>query len=148
MPDYNEVEILLAEDNPRDAEMTQRALRKINFANKVHWVKDGEAALNYLTRHGEYSDRPISSNPKLVLLDIKMPKVDGIEVLRQIKSNENLKKIPVVVMTSSNEERDVIESYRLGVNSYNVKPVEFSAFAETVARAGLYWILTNRAPVP
>jgi two-component system response regulator len=146
MPDYNEVEILLAEDNPRDAEMTQRALRKINFANKVHWVKDGEAALNYLTRQGEYADRPTSSNPKLVLLDIKMPKVDGIEVLRQIKSSENLKKIPVVVMTSSNEERDVIESYRLGVNSYIVKPVEFSAFAETVARAGLYWILTNRAP--
>jgi CheY-like chemotaxis protein len=148
MPDYNEVEILLAEDNPRDAEMTQRALRKINFANKVHWVKDGEAALDYLTRSGEYADRPASSNPKLVLLDIKMPKIDGIEVLRQIKSNENLKKIPVVVMTSSNEERDVIESYRLGVNSYIVKPVEFSAFAETVARAGLYWILTNRAPVP
>jgi CheY-like chemotaxis protein len=148
MPDYNEVEILLAEDNPRDAEMTQRALRKINFANKVHWVKDGEAALNYLTRDGEYADRPASSNPKLVLLDIKMPKVDGIEVLRQIKANEDLKKIPVVVMTSSNEERDVIESYRLGVNSYIVKPVEFSVFAETVARAGLYWILTNRAPVP
>ncbi|HVY05437.1 MAG TPA: response regulator [Burkholderiales bacterium] len=145
MTEYPEVEILLAEDNPRDAEMTQRALRKTNFVNKVHWVKDGEEALDFLLRQGAYADRP-ASTPRLVLLDIKMPKVDGIEVLRRIKSNDHLKSIPVVVMTSSNEEKDVIDSYKLGVNSYIVKPVEFSAFAETVARAGLYWILTNRAP--
>jgi CheY-like chemotaxis protein len=146
MVDYDQVEILLAEDNPRDAEMTMRALRKINFLNKVHWVKDGEEALNYLLRIGEYADRGVANAPKLVLLDIKMPKVDGIEVLRRIKSDENLQGIPVVVMTSSNEERDVFESYRLGVNSYIVKPVEFASFVETVAKIGLYWILTNRAP--
>src|SRR5258706_13045493 len=146
MADYDQVEILLAEDNPRDAEMTMRALRKINFLNKVHWVKDGEEALNYLLRIGEYAERAPATVPKLVLLDIKMPKMDGIEVLRRIKSDELLKGIPVVVMTSSNEERDVVESYRLGVNSYIVKPVEFAAFVETVARIGLYWILTNRAP--
>jgi two-component system response regulator len=146
MVDYDQVEILLAEDNPRDAEMTMRALRKINFLNKVHWVKDGEEALNYLLRTGEYADRAAANAPKLVLLDIKMPKVDGIEVLRQIKAEGPLQGIPVVVMTSSNEERDVVESYRLGVNSYIVKPVEFASFVETVAKIGLYWILTNRAP--
>jgi two-component system, response regulator len=146
MVDYNQVEILLAEDNPRDAEMTMRALRKINFLNKVHWVKDGEEALHYLMRTAEYSDRAPANSPKLVLLDIKMPKVDGIEVLRRIKSDPALQGIPVVVMTSSNEERDVFESYRLGVNSYIVKPVEFASFVETVAKIGLYWILTNRAP--
>ena len=146
MIDYDQVEILLAEDNPRDAEMTMRALRKINFLNKVHWVKDGEEALHYLLRTGEYADRAATNVPKLVLLDIKMPKVDGIEVLRRIKSDAHLQGIPVVVMTSSNEERDVFESYRLGVNSYIVKPVAFDAFIETVAKIGLYWILTNRAP--
>ncbi|HEX7951794.1 MAG TPA: response regulator [Burkholderiales bacterium] len=146
MVDYDQVEILLAEDNPRDAEMTMRALRKINFINKVHWVKDGEEALHYLLRTGEYSDRAASKSPKVVLLDIKMPKVDGIEVLRRVKADDSLKGIPIVVMTSSNEERDIFESYRLGVNSYIVKPVEFAAFVETVANIGLYWILTNRAP--
>jgi len=146
MADYNDVEILFAEDNPRDAEMTMRALRKINFTNKVFWVKDGEEALQYLLREGPYAERTESSKPKLVLLDIKMPKVDGIEVLRRIKSTEELKGIPVVMMTSSNEERDVCESYKLGVNSYIVKPVDFGAFVETVAGAGLYWVLTNRVP--
>jgi CheY-like chemotaxis protein len=146
MIDYDQVEILLAEDNPRDAEMTMRALRKINFLNKVHWVKDGEEALDYLLRAGEYADRAARKTPKLVLLDIKMPKVDGIEVLRRVKANEELRGIPIVVMTSSNEERDVFESYRLGVNSYIVKPVEFASFVETVANIGLYWILTNHVP--
>ena len=145
MIDYTQVEILLAEDNPLDAEMTMRALRKINFINKVHWVKDGEEALHYLLGTGIYSDRDANSVPRLVLLDIKMPKVDGIEVLRQIKSHEKLQTIPVVVMTSSNEDRDVIETYRLGVNSYIVKPVEFASFVETVANIGMYWMLTNRA---
>jgi two-component system response regulator len=140
-----QIEILLVEDNPEDAEMTMRALRKRNLANLLHWVKDGEEALDYLFRTGQYAGRSASQPPKLVLLDIKMPKVDGIEVLRRIKASE-LKSLPVVVMTSSNEERDVVESYRLGVNSYIVKPVQFDAFMDTVAKIGLYWVLTNRVP--
>jgi two-component system, response regulator len=142
---FEQIEILLAEDNPEDAEMTMRALRKHNLANHVHWVKDGEEALDYLFCRGQYAGRDPARPPKLVLLDIKMPKVDGIEVLRQVKSSE-LKSVVVVVMTSSNEERDVIESYRLGVNSYIVKPVAFEAFLETVSKIGLYWVLTNRVP--
>ncbi|HEV3008149.1 MAG TPA: response regulator [Burkholderiales bacterium] len=145
MSAFEQVEILLVEDNPEDAEMTMRALRKRNLANHVHWVKDGEEALDYLFCSGPYAGRSPGHPPKLVLLDIKMPKVDGIEVLRRVKGSE-LRAIPVVVMTSSNEERDVLESYRLGVNSYIVKPVQFDAFIETVANIGLYWMLTNRAP--
>jgi len=141
-----QVEILLVEDNPHDAEMTLRALRRNNLANRVHWVKDGEEALAYLFRTGAYAGRDAASAPRLVMLDIKMPKVDGIEVLRRVKGDEETRAIPVVVMTSSNEERDVVESYRLGVNSYIVKPVEFDAFLETVAKIGLYWVLTNRVP--
>ena len=132
------VEILLAEDNAEDAEMTMRALRRNNLANRLRWVRDGAEALDYL--------RAVARAPKLVLLDIKMPKVDGIEVLRQLKNDPAMRAIPVVVMTSSNEERDVVESYRLGVNSYIVKPVQFDAFAQTVAKIGLYWMLTNRVP--
>ena len=140
-----QMEILLVEDNAEDAEMTMRALRKRNLANHVHWVKDGEEALDYLFCTGQYVARERGRPPNLVLLDIKMPKVDGIEVLRRIKGSE-LRTVPVVVMTSSNEERDVIESYRLGANSYIVKPVAFDAFLETVAGIGLYWVLTNRVP--
>jgi len=140
-----QMEILLVEDNAEDAEMTMRALRKRNLANHVHWVKDGEEALDYLFCSGQYVARERGRPPKLVLLDIKMPKVDGIEVLRRIKGSE-LRTVPVVVMTSSNEERDVIESYRLGANSYIVKPVAFDAFLDTVAGIGLYWVLTNRVP--
>jgi len=146
MENLEQVEILLAEDNPRDAEMTQRALRKHNLGNRVFWVKDGAEALDYLFCRGSYADRDPGRPPKLVLLDIKMPKVDGIEVLRQIKADERTRIVPVVVMTSSNEERDVFESYRLGVNSYIVKPVEFGPFLEVVAKIGLYWVLTNRVP--
>jgi CheY-like chemotaxis protein len=145
MTGFEQVEILLVEDNPEDAEMTMRALRKRNLANQVHWVKDGEEALDYLFCSGPYAGRNPAHPPKLVLLDIKMPKVDGIEVLRRVKGSD-LKSIPVVVMTSSNEERDVLESYRLGVNSYIVKPVQFEAFLKTVSSIGLYWVLTNRAP--
>ena len=134
-----QLEILLVEDNPQDAEMTQRALRQHNLVNRLHWVKDGAEALEYLLAN----DR---QKPKLVLLDLKMPKVDGIEVLRRIKADASLRAIPVVIMTSSNEERDVVETYRLGVNSYIVKPVEFEAFLETVTKIGLYWVLTNRVP--
>ena len=134
-----QIEILLVEDSPHDAEMTLRALRRNNLANHVHWVKDGAEALDYLFS----AER---KKPKLVLLDLKMPKVDGIEVLRRLKSDAVLQSLPVVVMTSSNEQRDVVESYRLGANSYIVKPVEFEAFLETVAKIGLYWVLTNRVP--
>jgi CheY-like chemotaxis protein len=145
MTDYQQVEILLAEDSPADAEMTLRALRKNNLANRVHWVKDGAEALEYIFRAGTYAERA-NYQPKLILLDIKMPKIDGIEVLRRLKEDPDARTIPVVVMTSSNEERDVIESYRLGVNSYIVKPVAFDAFLETVAKIGMYWVLTNRVP--
>ncbi|HTQ78338.1 MAG TPA: response regulator [Burkholderiales bacterium] len=146
MSNFEEVEILLVEDNTMDAEMTQRALRKHNFGNRMHWVKDGEEALDYLFCRGAYAQRDARRPPRLVLLDIKMPKVDGIEVLRQVKADERTRTVPVVVMTSSNEERDVVESYRLGVNSYIVKPVEFASFLEVVASIGLYWVLTNRVP--
>jgi two-component system, response regulator len=132
------IQILLAEDNAEDAEMTIRALKRNNLANHLHWVKDGAEALDYLLGTAQL--------PKLVLLDIKMPKVDGIEVLRRLKENPATRNIPVVVMTSSNEERDVVDSYRLGVNSYIVKPVQFDSFMETVAKIGLYWLLTNRVP--
>jgi CheY-like chemotaxis protein len=133
-----QIEILLVEDNPNDAEMTLRALRRNNLVNRVHWVKDGAEALDFL-----FSSE---KKPKLVLLDLKMPKVDGIEVLRRLKAEASTRALPVVVMTSSNQERDVVESYRLGVNSYIVKPVQFEAFLETVAKIGLYWVLTNRVP--
>ena len=144
--DYQEVEILLVEDNPKDAEMTQRALRKHNLGNRLYWVKDGAEALDFIFCRGAYAAREPSYPPKLILLDIKMPKVDGIEVLRQLKTDAATRVIPVVVMTSSNEERDVVESYRLGANSYIVKPVDFPAFLEVVAKIGLYWVLTNRVP--
>ncbi len=145
-PGFEQLEILLVEDNAEDAEMTLRALRKRNLANQLHWVKDGAEALDYLFCRGQYAGRDPARPPKLVLLDIKMPKVDGIEVLRQVKGSA-LKSVPVVVMTSSNEERDVVESYRLGVNSYIVKPVAFEAFLDTVSKIGLYWVLTNRVPL-
>ena len=145
MSTFEQVEILLAEDNPEDAEMTLRALRKHNLGNQVHWVKDGEEALEYLFGTGRYAGREPTRTLRLVLLDIKMPKVDGIEVLRRVKDSP-LRSIPVVVMTSSNEERDVVESYRLGVNSYIVKPVLFEQFIETVSKIGLYWVVTNRVP--
>ena len=146
MESLEQVEILLAEDSPKDAEMTQRALRKFNLGNRLFWVKDGAEALDFLFCRGDYAKRDLARPPKLVLLDIKMPRVDGIEVLRQIKSDERTRIIPVVVMTSSNEERDVMESYRLGVNSYIIKPIEFGPFLEVVANVGLYWVLTNRVP--
>ena len=145
MEDLQEVEILLAEDSAADAEMTLRALRRNNLANKVHWVKDGEQALDYLFGRGAYAVRQ-PGLPRLVMLDLKMPKVDGIEVLRALKADPVRRAVPVVVMTSSNEERDVVASYQLGVNSYIVKPVQFDAFLETVANIGMYWVLTNRVP--
>jgi two-component system response regulator len=146
MSELQQIEILLAEDNPADAELTQRALRKHNLGNRLYWAKDGAQALDFVFCRGAYEGRDPSNPPKLILLDIKMPKVDGIEVLRQLKADAAARLIPVVVMTSSNEERDVLESYRLGANSYIVKPVEFPAFLDVVAKIGLYWVLTNRVP--
>jgi len=142
----NKIEILLVEDNPHDAEMTIRALRKVNLANKLIHVKDGAEALDFIFAKGAFSDRHIENKPKVILLDIKMPKVDGIEVLRQIKLNETTKTIPVVIMTSSKEEQDVITSYDLGVNSYVVKPVDFEGFAKAVSELGFYWLITNQQP--
>jgi CheY-like chemotaxis protein len=141
-----QVEILLVEDNAEDAEMTMRALRRNHLANQMHWVKDGAEALDYLFCTGQYAGRDAARPPRLVLLDIKMPKVDGIEVLRRLKSDAATQAIPVVVMTSSNEERDVMETYKLGVNSYIVKPVQFEVFLDTVSKLGLYWMLMNRVP--
>ena len=146
MPAVNEVEILLVEDNPNDVELTSRALKKHNLANKVHVVKDGAEALEYIFANGSYAHRKIEDHPKLILLDLKLPKVDGLEVLRRIKSDERTKVIPVVVLTSSKEERDLTESYRLGVNSYITKPVDFDKFVESVSELGLYWLLLNELP--
>ena len=146
MSGTNEVELLLVEDNPDDVELTVRALKKGNLANKIHVVRDGEEALEYIFACGKYSDRDISHHPKVVLLDLKLPKVDGLEVLREIRSDERTRQMPVVVLTSSHEEGDVVESYSLGVNSYIVKPVDFDKFAETVSRLGFYWLLLNQPP--
>jgi two-component system response regulator len=141
--DYK-IEILLVEDNVYDAEMTIRALKKINLANKLIHVKDGAEALDFIFAKGAFAHREIENKPKVILLDIKMPKVDGIEVLRQIKSNETTRTIPVVIMTSSKEEQDLITSYDLGVNSYVVKPVDFESFAKAVSELGFYWLITNQ----
>ena len=140
-----EVEILLVEDNMADAELTIRALNKAKIANSILHLNDGAEALDYLFGKGIYSERDLAKLPKVILLDIKMPKVDGIEVLRQLKGNEHTKVIPVVIMTSSSEEQDIISSYQLGVNSYVVKPVGFEDFAKAVGELGLYWMLLNKS---
>lgn len=144
MEQFEQIEILLVEDSPLDAELTMTALSGGNVANNITWVKDGEAALDYLFCRGAYEGRA-GVHPRLVLLDLKMPKVSGIEVLRAIKADEKLKNIPVVVMTSSDEESDVAETYALGVNSYIVKPVDFNAFADVTRQAGFYWLAINRS---
>ena len=142
----NEIEILLVEDNPTDAELTIRALKKKNLTNNLEWVKDGAEALDFLFATGKYADRSTEDLPKLVLLDLRMPKVDGLEVLQKIKADDRTRKIPVVVLTSSKEDKDIVESYKLGVNSYVSKPVEFDEFTEAVSTLGLYWILLNKPP--
>lgn len=143
---YNEIEILLVEDNPTDAELTIRALKKENLTNNLVWVKDGAEALDFLFAKEEYAERSSEDLPKLVLLDLRMPKVDGLEVLQKIKSDERTKHIPVVILTSSKEDEDIVESYKLGVNSYVSKPVEFDEFTKAVSTLGLYWILLNKPP--
>lgn len=144
MNTQNDIQILMVEDNPDDAELALRAFEKHKLANQVHWVKDGVKALDFIFARNQYSGRVNNDRPKLILLDLKLPKVDGLEVLRQIKSNEATKMIPVVVLTSSDEEEDMIESYNLGVNSYITKPVGFEKFVETVSKLGLYWLLLNQ----
>lgn len=145
MESYELVEILYAEDNARDAELTIRALKQGGLANALLWVKDGQQALDFLFRQGEYSARQ-NTVPRLVLLDLKMPRVDGIEVLKAIRADERTKHIPVVIMTSSQEENDVVRSYASGVNSYVVKPVDFTAMTELARHAGYYWLVVNKAP--
>lgn len=146
MSSENEVEILLVEDNPNDVELTLRALKKHNLANRVKVVKDGAEALEFIYATGNYSARDSSQKPKLILLDLKLPKVSGLEVLKKIKSDELERVIPVVVLTSSKEERDLVESYRLGANSYITKPVDFESFVKAVSDLGLYWLLLNQPP--
>ena len=138
-------DILLAEDSDADAELTLRALRKGNLVNKVLRVRDGVEAIEYIYGEGQFLNRP-GGNPKLVLLDMKMPRLGGLDVLRRLRSDERTKFIPVVVLTSSAEDRDIIESYHLGVNSYLVKPVNFAEFTQVVAHVGLYWAVLNRMP--
>jgi two-component system, response regulator len=141
-----EVEILLAEDSPHDAEMTLRALKERNLGNRVFHVTDGAEALDWIFCRGEYRHRDPNQHPKIVLLDIKMPKVDGLEVLRAIRADDRTRMLPVVVMTSSQEQSDLISSYSLGVNSYVVKPLDFDAFSAAVAELGHYWLLLNQPP--
>ncbi len=146
MSDFEQVEILYAEDSPTDAEVTMRALRKANLANQIVWVKDGAEALDFLHGRGAYADRRSGRRPRLLLLDLKMPKVDGIEVLRQVREDATLRVLPVVMLTSSAEENDIVRSYNLGVNSYIVKPVDFHKLSDQISRLGYYWVAMNRAP--
>lgn len=147
MNEHNsEVEILLAEDNPNDAELTIRTLKKHQLADKLLWVKDGAEALDFLFATGAYAGRNITHTPKAVLLDLKMPKVDGLEVLQRIKGDERTRDIPVIVLTSSNQDQDIETCYHLGVNSFVSKPVNFEDFVETVSKLGLYWLLVNKSP--
>ena len=140
------IEVLLVEDNPNDEELTLYALRKNNIANQIQVVHDGAEALEYLFCTGAFADRQPNNLPKIILLDLKLPKVDGLEVLKKIRADANTRTIPVVVLTSSQEERDIVESYQLGVNSYIVKPVDFEQFNEAVRHMGLYWMLLNKTP--
>jgi two-component system response regulator len=146
MTNISEVEILLVEDNPNDAELALRALRKHNLANKIHLVKDGAEALEFIFGNGAYAGRNVGNKPKVIFLDLKLPKVDGLEVLHKVKSDERTKTIPIVVLTSSHEERDLVESYKFGVNSYIVKPVDFDKFIQAVSQLGMYWMLLNKQP--
>ena len=146
MTDTEAVDILLVEDNPQDAELTTRALKKNNLANRLITVEDGAEALDFIFCRGKYATRNNSQSPKVVLLDLKLPKVSGLEGLRALKQDERTRSIPVVVVTSSREDPDIKTAYSLGANSYVVKPVDFDAFAESVSSLGLYWLLVNQPP--
>ena len=142
----DDVRILLVEDNPNDVKLALHAFKKHSLANHVHLVRDGAEALDFIFCKGAYAHRQIENGPRVILLDLKLPLVDGIEVLRQIKADPRTQAIPVVMLTASREERDIVESYRLGVNSYIVKPVDFDQFTESVRQLGFYWLLLNQAP--
>ena len=141
------VEILLVEDNPSDVELTLHSLRSSNLTNHIEVVRDGAEALDFIFCTGSYADRYADNVPNVILLDLKLPKVDGLEVLQRIKSDPRTRKIPVVVLTSSREDRDIVDSYQLGVNSYIVKPVDFEQFTAAVRQIGLYWRLLNQPPL-
>ncbi len=143
----NEVDVLMVEDSPNDAELITRALEKINIANKIFWVKDGEEALEFIFRTGRYAGRDQSTPLKVIMLDLKLPKVNGLEVLAKIKADEHTKTIPVVIVTSSQEEKDLKEAYALGVNSYIVKPIDATSFVQALSEAGLYWLAINKPPL-
>jgi CheY-like chemotaxis protein len=148
MSDSHIVELLLVEDNPQDLELALRALRKANLANSIHVARDGAEALDFIFCEGIHAARTMENGPKVILLDLKLPKVDGLEVLKRIKHDPRTKAIPVVMLTSSKEQNDVVASYDLGVNSYIVKPVNFESFAAAVNQLGFYWLLLNEPPVP
>jgi two-component system response regulator len=140
------VEILIVEDTEQDLELALRALRKANLSNNIEVVRDGEEAMDFIFCEGACADRKIENGPKVILLDLKLPKIDGLEILKRIKADPRTQSIPVVVLTSSKEQNDVVESYRLGVNSYIVKPVNFEGFAKAVQNLGMYWLLLNQPP--
>lgn len=148
MGDNKVVEILLVEDNPSDRQLALYALRKAGLANQIEEARDGEEALDFIFCRGRYTDRSPLEPPKLILLDLKLPKVDGLEVLAEIRNNPNTRMVPVVVMTSSKQEQDVVASYKLGVNSYIQKPVDFEQFRETIRQVGFYWLVVNQGPPP
>jgi two-component system response regulator len=143
MDELRAVEILLVEDNPRDAELTIRALKRKNLANNLYHVEDGVEALDFLFGRGTYSGRDMNEPPKVVLLDLKLPRINGLEVLSALKSDERTRTIPVVIITSSAEDPDVKKAYELGANSYVIKPVQFDSFIEAMAKIGIYWLLVN-----
>jgi len=142
----NAVDILLVEDSPQDAELTLRSFKKQNLANRVFTVEDGAEALDFMLGRGKYAERDLDHSPKVVLLDLKLPKVSGLEVLRVLKQDERTRSIPVVIVTSSREDPDIKAAYGLGANSYVVKPVDFDAFADAVSTLGMYWLLVNQPP--
>lgn len=141
-----QVEILLVEDSATDLELTLRALKKANIANRIEIARDGEEAIEFMFREGRYANRPLEDAPKLVLLDLKLPKIDGLEVLKKLKTDPRTRTTPVVILTSSSEQVDIVESYNLGVNSYIVKPVDFDGFLKAVHNIGFYWLLLNQPP--
>jgi two-component system, response regulator len=146
MSEENAVEILIVEDTDQDLQLTLRALRKANLTNRIQIARDGEEALEFIFCEGPHANRKIENGPKVILLDLKLPKIDGLEVLQRIKSDPRTQSIPVVVLTSSKEQNDVVDSYKLGVNSYIVKPVNFESFAKAVQELGMYWLLLNQPP--
>jgi two-component system response regulator len=145
-PDYGETEILLVEDNPTDLELALRVFRKHELANRIEVARDGAEALDFLFGEGAHAGRGGLQIPKVILLDLKLPKIGGIEVLRRIKGDPRTRMIPIVVLTSSREEKDLLESYQLGVNSYIVKPVDFDQFSDCLKQIGIYWLLSNAPP--